>query len=74
VLVADHSLGVVAEVVVGVAEIGPKVTLYCRAPRCCARARTPERVLELDRLGGILALRERHELGPPEEYVEEFAG
>ncbi|MGI5192627.1 hypothetical protein ACQEVY_03025 [Streptomyces sp. CA-288835] len=29
-------------------------------------------VLELERLGGSLELRDRPELGPPEEYVEEF--
>jgi beta-galactosidase len=29
-------------------------------------------VLELERLGGTLELRDRPELGPPEEYVEEF--
>jgi beta-galactosidase len=30
-------------------------------------------VLELERLGGVLELRDRPELGPPEECVEEFA-
>ncbi|HEX6358116.1 glycoside hydrolase family 35 protein [Actinophytocola sp.] len=53
-------------------EIGPQVTLYCPAPLLRAGANTVT-VLELARLGGVLELRDRPELGPPEEYVEEFA-
>ncbi|MFI7132221.1 beta-galactosidase [Nonomuraea sp. NPDC050153] len=52
-------------------DIGPQVTLYCPAPLL----RTGENivtVLELEHLGGLLELRDRPELGPPEEYVEEF--
>ncbi|PZG02801.1 beta-galactosidase [Micromonospora deserti] len=52
-------------------EIGPQVTLYCPAPLLRVGENTVT-VLELDRLGGILELRDRPELGPPEEYVEEF--
>ncbi|MEV0381546.1 glycoside hydrolase family 35 protein [Nonomuraea sp. NPDC050643] len=52
-------------------EIGPQVTLYCPAPLLRAGANTVT-VLELDRLGDVLELRDRPELGPPEEYVEEF--
>ncbi|MGN9842674.1 glycoside hydrolase family 35 protein [Nonomuraea sp. H19] len=52
-------------------EIGPQVTLYCPAPLLRVGENIVT-VLELERLGGILELRERPELGPPEEYVEEF--
>lgn len=50
---------------------GPHVTLYCPAPLLRAGGNTVT-VLELERLGGELELRDRPELGPPEEYVEEF--
>jgi beta-galactosidase len=53
-------------------EIGPQVTLYCPAPLLRVGENTVT-VLELERLGGILELRDRPELGPPEEYVEEFS-
>ncbi|WP_223167986.1 glycoside hydrolase family 35 protein [Nonomuraea sp. SYSU D8015] len=53
-------------------EIGPQVTLYCPAPLLHAGENVVS-VLELERLGGILELRDRPELGPPEEYVEEFS-
>ncbi|WP_347655785.1 hypothetical protein [Plantactinospora sp. B5E13] len=52
-------------------EIGPQVTLYCPAPLLRTGGSTVT-VLELDRSGGLLELRDRPELGPPEEYVEEF--
>ncbi|MEW2402503.1 glycoside hydrolase family 35 protein [Streptomyces sp. NPDC046862] len=52
-------------------EIGPQVTLYCPAPLLRAGENTVT-VLELERLGGLLELRDRPELGPPEAYVEEF--
>ncbi len=52
-------------------EIGPQVTLYCPAPLLRAGDNTVT-VLELERLGESLELRDRPELGPPEEYVEEF--
>ncbi|MGW0579609.1 beta-galactosidase [Streptomyces sp. NPDC002920] len=52
-------------------EIGPQVTLYCPAPLLRPGGNTVT-VLELERLGGVLELRDRPELGPPEEYVEEF--
>ena len=52
-------------------DIGPQVTLYCPAPLLRPGENTVT-VLELDRLGGFLDLRDRHELGPPEEYVEDF--
>ncbi|MFI5797816.1 glycoside hydrolase family 35 protein [Streptomyces sp. NPDC051677] len=52
-------------------ETGPQLTLYCPAPLLHAGANTVT-VLELERLGGTLALRDRPELGPPQEYVEEF--
>ncbi|MEI5522989.1 glycoside hydrolase family 35 protein [Streptomyces brasiliscabiei] len=52
-------------------EIGPQVTLYCPAPLLRPGDNTVT-VLELERLGGELELRARPELGPPEEYVEEF--
>ncbi|WP_257003976.1 beta galactosidase jelly roll domain-containing protein [Streptomyces sp. SA15] len=52
-------------------EIGPQITLYCPAPVMRAGENTVT-VLELERLGGALELRDRPELGPPEEYVEDF--
>ncbi|MEU6789477.1 glycoside hydrolase family 35 protein [Nonomuraea angiospora] len=52
-------------------DIGPQVTLYCPAPLLRAGENTVT-VLELERLGATLELRDRPELGPPEEYVEEF--
>ncbi|MBF8187336.1 beta-galactosidase [Nonomuraea sp. K274] len=52
-------------------KIGPQVTLYCPAPLLRAGENIVT-VLELERLGGTLELRDRPELGPPEEYVEEF--
>jgi beta-galactosidase len=52
-------------------EIGPQVTLYCPAPLLRVGENTVT-VLELERLGAVLELRDRPELGPPEEYVEEF--
>ncbi|QFR02002.1 beta-galactosidase [Streptomyces phaeolivaceus] len=52
-------------------EIGPQVTLYCPAPLLRSGGNTVT-VLELERLGTELELRARPELGPPEEYVEEF--
>ncbi|MFF4618963.1 beta-galactosidase [Nonomuraea jabiensis] len=52
-------------------DIGPQVTLYCPAPLLRA-GRNTVTVLELEQLGATLELRGRPELGPPEEYVEEF--
>ncbi|MEU5827170.1 glycoside hydrolase family 35 protein [Micromonospora tulbaghiae] len=52
-------------------DIGPQVTLYCPAPLLRAGENTVV-VLETDRLGPVLELRDRPELGPAEEYVEEF--
>ncbi len=52
-------------------QIGPQATLYCPAPLLRAGANTVT-VLELERRGSILELRERPELGPPEEYIEHF--
>ncbi|WP_416982566.1 glycoside hydrolase family 35 protein [Streptomyces sp. T028] len=52
-------------------ESGPQLTLYCPAPLLRTGDNTVT-VLELERLGGTLELRDRAELGPPEEYVEEF--
>ncbi|WP_433510486.1 beta-galactosidase [Nonomuraea sp. CA-143628] len=52
-------------------EIGPQVTLYCPAPLLRAGENIVT-VLELERLGAVLELRDRPELGPTEEYVEEF--
>lgn len=43
----------------------------CPAPLLRAGGNTVT-VLELERLGGEVELRDRPELGPPEEYVEEF--
>ena len=53
-------------------QIGPQVTLYCPAPLLRAGANIVT-VLELEHLGGTLELRDRAELGPTEEYVEEFS-
>ncbi|MEU1181187.1 glycoside hydrolase family 35 protein [Streptomyces sp. NPDC005820] len=50
---------------------GPQLTLYCPAPLLRTGDNTVT-VLELERLGTALELRDRAELGPPEEYVEEF--
>ncbi|MFG2133708.1 glycoside hydrolase family 35 protein [Streptomyces sp. NPDC048751] len=50
---------------------GPQVTLYCPAPLLHAGENTVT-VLETEQLGSVLELRDRPELGPPEEYVEEF--
>ncbi|WP_220449059.1 glycoside hydrolase family 35 protein [Nonomuraea mesophila] len=52
-------------------EVGPQVTLYCPAPLLRAGENTVT-VLELERLGMVLELRDHAELGPVEEYVEEF--
>jgi beta-galactosidase len=52
-------------------DIGPQVTLYCPAPLLHAGENTVT-VLETDRLGSVLELRDRPELGPAEEFVEEF--
>ncbi|MEW1718169.1 glycoside hydrolase family 35 protein [Streptomyces sp. NPDC093109] len=52
-------------------EIGPQITLYCPAPLLRPGENTVT-VLELERLGRELELRDRPELGPPQEYVEEF--
>lgn len=50
---------------------GPQVTLYLPAPLTTAGDNTLT-VLELERAGDRLELRERPELGPPQEYVETF--
>jgi beta-galactosidase len=50
-------------------EIGPQATLYVPAP-LLTEGRTTVTVLELERFGPRLELRDRPELGPPEEYVE----
>jgi len=52
-------------------EIGPQVTLYCPAP-LLRRGENTITVLETDRLGSNLDLHDRPQLGPAEEYVEEF--
>ncbi len=52
-------------------EIGPQLTLYCPAPLLHPGENTVT-VLELDHLGTVLELRETPELGPTEEYIEEF--
>ncbi|WP_235032549.1 glycoside hydrolase family 35 protein [Actinacidiphila yanglinensis] len=52
-------------------EIGPQVTLYVPAPLLTSGANTVT-VLELERLGDRIELRDRPELGPPEEFVETF--
>jgi hypothetical protein len=58
-------------VVESLGRVGPQVTLYCPAPLLRAGVNTVT-ALELERLGGVLALRDRPELGPAEEYIEEF--
>ncbi len=52
-------------------EIGPQQTLYVPAPLLAAGGNTVT-VLELERFGPRIELRDRPELGPPEEYVETF--
>ncbi|MEU8728031.1 glycoside hydrolase family 35 protein [Streptomyces tendae] len=52
-------------------EIGPQSTLYVPGPLLHPGDNTLT-VLELERFGDRIALRERPELGPPEEYVETF--
>jgi beta-galactosidase len=52
-------------------EIGPQVTLYVPAPLVAPGTNTVT-VLELERLGDRVELRESPELGPAEEYVETF--
>ncbi|WP_198153744.1 glycoside hydrolase family 35 protein [Catenuloplanes japonicus] len=52
-------------------EVGPQVTLYCPAP-LLRPGRNVITVLELERLGTTVELRAEPELGPPEEYIEEF--
>ncbi|WP_328723917.1 beta-galactosidase [Streptomyces sp. NBC_00247] len=52
-------------------ETGPQVTLYCPAPLLRSGSNTIT-VLELEKLGEEVDFRERPELGPPEEYIEEF--
>ncbi|MFJ1587974.1 glycoside hydrolase family 35 protein [Streptomyces sp. NPDC088197] len=52
-------------------EIGPQVTLYVPAPLLTAGENTVT-VLELERFGDRVELRDRPELGPTEEYVETF--
>nr|WP_053142113.1 beta-galactosidase [Streptomyces ambofaciens] len=52
-------------------EVGPQTTLYLPRPLLRPGANTLT-VLELERFGDHLALRDRPELGPAEEYVETF--
>ncbi|MEU5840038.1 glycoside hydrolase family 35 protein [Streptomyces diacarni] len=52
-------------------EVGPQRTLYVPGPLLRAGANTLT-VLELERFGGHLALVDRPELGPTEQYVETF--
>ncbi|WP_437036052.1 glycoside hydrolase family 35 protein [Streptomyces sp. enrichment culture] len=52
-------------------EIGPQTTLYLPGPLLRPGDNTLT-VLELERLGDRIALRERPDLGPPQEYVETF--
>ncbi len=52
-------------------EIGPQVTYYVPAPLLRAGDNTLT-VLELERLGDVVELRERAELGPEQEYIETF--
>ncbi|MGI5396725.1 glycoside hydrolase family 35 protein [Streptomyces sp. CA-251251] len=52
-------------------EVGPQTTLYLPRPLLRAGANTLT-VLELERFGDHLALLDRPELGPVEEYVETF--
>ncbi|MEV5545843.1 glycoside hydrolase family 35 protein [Streptomyces sp. NPDC052309] len=53
-------------------EIGPQRTLYLPAPLLVPGENTLT-VLELQRLGDHVELRDRPELGPAEEYVETFS-
>jgi beta-galactosidase len=53
-------------------EIGPQVTLYVPAP-LVVPGRNTVTVLELERFGDRVDLRDRPELGPTEEYVETFS-
>ncbi|NEA49494.1 beta-galactosidase [Streptomyces sp. SID10815] len=52
-------------------EIGPQVTLYLPAP-FTVRGENTVTILELERLGDRVEIRDRPELGPVEEYVETF--
>lgn len=52
-------------------EIGPQVTLYLPAPLLRVGANQIT-VLELERRGDHLELRDRPELGPPVEFIETF--
>ncbi|MDR6905655.1 beta-galactosidase [Agromyces sp. 3263] len=52
-------------------EIGPQATYYVPAPLLRAGENTIT-VLELERLGDAVELRERAELGPEQEYIETF--
>jgi beta-galactosidase len=52
-------------------EIGPQQTLYVPAPLLRAGENTVV-VLELERRGTSIELRDRAELGPEEEYIEQF--
>lgn len=51
---------------------GPQQTLYVPGP-LLKRGENRINVLELEQSGGVLETREAPELGPVEEYVEEFA-
>lgn len=53
-------------------EVGPQVTLYVPAPLLTAGENTVT-VLELERFGDRVELRDRPELGPAQEYVETFS-
>ncbi|GAB3963223.1 beta-galactosidase [Actinoallomurus acanthiterrae] len=53
-------------------EIGPQVTLYLPAPVLWPGTNTIT-VLELERFGDRIELRDKPELGPAEEYVESFS-
>lgn len=48
--------------------VGPQVTLYAPAP-LWRRGRNEVRVLDLDRLGGSVEVRNHPELGEPEEFI-----
>ncbi|KOU11687.1 beta-galactosidase [Streptomyces sp. NRRL F-4711] len=52
-------------------EIGPQTTLYLPGPLLRPGDNTLT-VLELERFGDRVALRDRPDLGPPQEYVETF--
>jgi beta-galactosidase len=52
-------------------EVGPQVTLYVPAPLLIRGGNTVT-LLELERFGERIELRDRPELGPAEEYVETF--